>query len=115
MAMKQGLYAQVVMIRQKESYNKKLMESTKNYYFQGQSARSGRWFNIDHDWLEETFMTCEPHFFKNSLLNNLGLMIQKHMKYLEYQLVMQKQQKVQFHLAAPVIRYHQKSYIIVVV
>ena len=50
--MEQGLYANVIMIHQKESDNKKEKEKTKKYNFQGQSARSRRWFNVDHDWIE---------------------------------------------------------------
>ena len=57
MAMEQGLYAQVVMIRQKDSENKKEKENTKKYNFQGKSAGSRRWFDLDHEWLEENFMT----------------------------------------------------------
>ena len=39
MAMEQGLYAQAVMIRQKDLDNKKEKENTKKYNFQGKSAR----------------------------------------------------------------------------
>ena len=49
MDMEQGLYAQVVMIRRKESDNKKGIENIKKHNFQGQSARSGRWFDLDHE------------------------------------------------------------------
>ena len=30
--------------------------------FQGQSARSQRLFELDFDWIEVTFITCEPDF-----------------------------------------------------
>ena len=30
------------------------------FQFQGQSARSQRWFDLDFDWIEETFSTHEP-------------------------------------------------------
>ena len=40
MAMEHGLYAQVVMIRRRESDIKKDKEKTKKYNFQIQSARS---------------------------------------------------------------------------
>ena len=62
--MEQGLYAQVVMIRRRESGDKKENEKTKKYNFQGQPARSRRWFDLDHDWLEENFRTREPDFYK---------------------------------------------------
>ena len=51
MAMEQGLYAQVVIILQKESENKKEKKNTKKYNFQVQSARSRCWFNLGHEWL----------------------------------------------------------------
>ena len=31
-------------------------EKTKKYNFQGQSARSMRWFDLDHEWLEENLV-----------------------------------------------------------
>ena len=53
MSMEQGLYAQVVMLRKKYVKN---TESNKyknedKFKFQGQSARSQRWFDIDFDWV----------------------------------------------------------------
>ena len=47
--MGQGLYAQVVMIRRKESDNKKEKENPKKYNFQGQYIRSIRWFDLDQE------------------------------------------------------------------
>ena len=73
--MEQELYTQVVMILQKESENKKEKENTKKYNFQGQSARSRRLFVLDHECLEENFMTYELDFYKNFIKQNLGLMI----------------------------------------
>ena len=61
----QGFYAQVVTIRQKESENKKDKENTKKYNFQGKSARSRRWFDLDHEFIEEIFRTSETDFYKN--------------------------------------------------
>ena len=84
--MEQGLHAEVVMIHQKESENKKGKEKTKNYNFQGQSARSRRWFDIYHARLEENLMTREPDFYRNCIKLNLGMIIQKHNKYLECRL-----------------------------
>ena len=53
--MEQGLYGQVVMIFRKDSDNKKEREKTKKYNTQEKSARSIRWFDLDHEWLEEKF------------------------------------------------------------
>ena len=50
--MKQGLYAQVVMIFRKYSENQKEKENTKKYNFQGIYAISRRWLDLDHKWLE---------------------------------------------------------------
>ena len=58
--MEQILFAQVVMIHQKDYDNKKEKEKTKKYNFQRQSTRSICWFDIDHEWLEEKFSTSEP-------------------------------------------------------
>ena len=63
MALEQGLYAQVVIIRRRESDDIKEKYKTKKYNFQGQSARTKHWFNIDHEWLKEKFMTSEPDFY----------------------------------------------------
>ena len=62
MSTEKGLYAQVVMIRQKDSDNKKEKEKKKN--FQGKFTISICWFDIDHEWLEENFRTHEPDFYK---------------------------------------------------
>ena len=93
MATEQGLYAQVVTILRKESENKKEKENTNKYNTQGKSAISRRWFNLDHEWLEENFRTSEPDSIKICTKQNLGVMIQKHIKYLGYRLVIQKQQE----------------------
>ena len=64
MAMKQGLYAQVVMLCRKDL---KFNEENKNknkakFKFQGQSERSQRWFNVDFDWIRVNLCTREPEF-----------------------------------------------------
>ena len=62
--MYKGLYAQVAMIRQKEAENKKEKDKTKKYIFQGKLTRPRRWLDLDHEWLEENFMTREPDLYK---------------------------------------------------
>ena len=54
MSTKQGLYAHVIMLRQKYL---KITEANKNknkakLKFKGRSARSQPWFDIDFDWIE---------------------------------------------------------------
>ena len=46
------------MIRQRESDDKKEKGKTNKYNFQGQSARSRRWFDLDHEWLKKIQDTC---------------------------------------------------------
>ena len=60
------------MIRKKESQNKKEKGKTKKYELQGKSARSRRWFDLDHEWLEENFMTREPYFYLKKSKKNWG-------------------------------------------
>ena len=74
----QGLYAQMVLIRQRHPYYKEEKENTRKYNFQGQSSRSRRWFDFDHKWSEENFMTREPDFYKKCIKLNLGVMIKKY-------------------------------------
>ena len=68
MAMEQALYAQVVMLRLKDlkfiAENKNKNES--KFKFQGQSVRSQRWFDIDFYWIEVSFSTHEPDFYKRN-------------------------------------------------
>ena len=53
MALENGLYAQVVMIRRTELDDKKEKDKTKKYYFQGKSARTKHWFDLDRDCLKK--------------------------------------------------------------
>ena len=61
--MEQGLYAQVVMILRRGSDDKNGKLNTNRYNFQGQVAISRRWFDFDHEWLEENSRTREPDFY----------------------------------------------------
>ena len=53
----------VFTIRQKDLDNKIEKENTKKYHFQGQSARSTSWFDLDYEWLEEKLCTREPDLY----------------------------------------------------
>ena len=66
MAMKQGSYAQVVVLRRNYLI---FTEANKNrigtkFKFHGQLARSQRWFDLDFKWIGENFSTREPDFFR---------------------------------------------------
>ena len=66
MAMEQGLYAQVVKLRQNYfkfiAANKNKNEP--NFKFQGQSTTSQSWFDIYFDWIKVNFITREPDLYK---------------------------------------------------
>ena len=64
--MEQLLYAQVGMLIQKYF---KVTEANKyknddKFKVQGQSARSHRWIDLGFDFIEETFRTHEPDFYR---------------------------------------------------
>ena len=66
MVIEQGLYAQVIMLHRKDL---KCFVTDKNKYevkfkFQGQSARSQRWFDLEFEWIEVNFSTHEPDFYE---------------------------------------------------
>ena len=64
MSTKQGLYAQVVMLRQKDLNITKVIknENEAKFKFQCQSTRSQSWFDIDFVWIVKNVSTCEPGF-----------------------------------------------------
>ena len=65
MATEQSLYAQVVKLRSKDflfdAADKNKNES--KFKFQGQSARSQLWVDLDLYWIDINFSTCEPGFY----------------------------------------------------
>ena len=66
MAIEKKLYAQVVKLRRKAL---KFFAADKNktdakFKFQGQSARSQLWFDLELDWIDINVSTCEPDFYK---------------------------------------------------
>ena len=64
--MEQSLYAQVVRLRRKDLlfYAAYTNKTESKFKFQGQSARSQLWFDLDLDWIEINFSTHEPDFYK---------------------------------------------------
>ena len=69
--MKQILYAQLIMFRRKDL---KFDAAGKNkngskFKFQGQSARSKLWFDLDLDWIDINFSTRESDFYKKLFQN----------------------------------------------
>ena len=110
MAMEQGLNAQVVMILQKESDNEKKKWKDQEYNFQGQSAISRRWFDLDNEWLEENLSIREPHFYLKMYQTKFRGNDTKTYKIFGVPIGNAKiSRKVQFQPAAPVIIYYQKT------
>ena len=66
METEQGLYAQVIMLCQKD-LKFVAIDKIKNeakFKFQGQSAISQRWFDHAFEWIELNFITREPDLYK---------------------------------------------------
>ena len=64
--MEQGLYVQVIKLRRKylKFIAKNKNKNKAKFKFQGISAISQRWFDIDFDWIEVNFSIREPDFYK---------------------------------------------------
>ena len=66
MTIEKSLYAQVINFRRKDlifdAADKNKNES--KFKFQGQSARSQLWFDLNLDWIDINFSTREPDFYK---------------------------------------------------
>ena len=45
-------------------------KNTSKFKFHGQSARSRYWFDLDLDWIDINFSTCEPDFYKKIFQNH---------------------------------------------
>ena len=65
------------MILRRDSNNKNENENTKKYNFRRKYARSIRWFDLDHEWLEENFQTRESNLYRNFIKQVLGVMRKK--------------------------------------
>ena len=66
MTMEQVLYAQMIMLRQKylKFFATDKIKNEAKFKFQGKSARSQQWFDIDFDCIGVSFSTREPYFYK---------------------------------------------------
>ena len=70
-AMEQGLYAQVIMLRREDLkfFATDKIKNEDKFKFQGQYARSQQWFDLDLDWIEVNFSTRKPDFYKETFSN----------------------------------------------
>ena len=68
MAMKQGLYAQVIMLRQKclNFFATDQIKNEAKFKFQGKSERSQQWFDIEFYWIGVNFNTRETGLYKET-------------------------------------------------
>ena len=90
--MKQSLYAQVIKFRRKDllfdAADKNKNEPT--FKFQGQSARSQLWFDLDLDWIDMHFSTRETDFYNKLFQIHDDKQDKYTLKKFKFQLEMQK-------------------------
>ena len=88
----------------------KRKKERQKYNFQGQSSRKRRWFDLDHEWLEGSFMTFEPYFLRRMYQTKFRGDYTKAFQMFGIPMGNAKiTRRVQFHPAAPLIKYHQKT------
>ena len=65
MATEQGLYSQVIMLFREDLifFATYKIKTEAKFKFQGKSARSQRWFDLELYWIEVNFSTREPDLY----------------------------------------------------
>ena len=112
MARDQGLYSQFFMLRRKDM---KITEANKNkneakFKFQGQSAISQCWFDLDFGWIEVNFITCEPDFYRITFQRHDDKQDTNTFRIFEVPIGNSKcVKKNNFHSNAPMLKYFKKS------
>ena len=82
----------------------------KLYFDKGQSARSQRWFDLDLDWIEVNFSTCEPDFYKNVFQSHGDKQDINTFKSFQVPIVNEKcVEPFKFRNDAPILKYCQKT------
>ena len=109
--MEQSLYAHVIKFWIKdflfEAADKNENES--KYKFQGQSARSQPWFDIDLDWIDMNSITREPDFYKKLFQSHDNKQDKDTFKTFQVPIGNEKVVKsFMFHKDAPILSYYQK-------
>ena len=80
------------------------------FKFQGQSARSQCWFDLDFDWIEVNFSTREPDFYKKLFQIHANTQDKNRFKSFQVPIVNSKcVETSKFHNDAPILKYCQKS------
>ena len=110
--MEKGLYTQVFNLRWKDlkciAANKYKNES--KFKFQGLSARSQRWFDLDFDCIEVNFSTHDPDLYKRIFQSHDNS--QDKNIFESFQVLIGNSKCVEifkFHNGAPILKYCQKS------
>ena len=112
MAREQSLYAKVIKFRRKDlkfdAEDKNKNES--KFKFQGQPGRSRLWFDLNLDWIDINFSTCEPDFYKKLFQSHENK--QETDTFIIFQVPIGNAKVVKsfvFHKDAPILSYCQKS------
>ena len=84
--------------------------SLKQFKFQGQSARSQHWFDLEFDWIEVNFSTRETDFYKNIFQSHNNTPDKNEFKL--FQVPIRNSicvETFKFHNDAPILKYYHKS------
>ena len=80
------------------------------FKFQGQSARLKLWFDLDLDWIDMNFSTCEPDFYKKLFQSHDNEQETNTFKFFHVPIVNEKVVKsFVFHKDAPILKKFQKT------
>ena len=107
------LYEQVVKLHRKDlkftAENKNKNEA--KFKFQGQSARSQRWFDLDFDWIEVNLSTHKPDFYKKMFQSHGNAQDKNRYKSFKFPIGNSKfVEMFKFHNDAPILKYCHKSF-----
>ena len=110
--MEQGVHAQVVKIRQKDliftGANKNKNEA--KFKFQGLSARSQSWLDLDFDLIEVNFSTSEPDLYKKLVQSHDNTQDKNTFKSLQVPIGNEKcVESFKFYNDTTILNYCQKS------
>ena len=111
--MEQSLYAQVVKLRRKDL---KFFAADRNnneaiFKFQGKSARSQLWFDLDLNWVEINFSTSEPDFYEKLFQSHDDT--QDNITFKTFQVPIGNEKCVKsfkFQNDAPILKFCQKTF-----
>ena len=112
MVTEQGLYTQMVELRRKDL---KFASADKNknqskFKFQGLSARSKRWFDLDFDWIGLNFNTRDPDLYKKPFQIHENTQDTNTFKSFQFTIGNEKcVESFKFYNDAPILNYCQKS------